>query len=154
MTLLGEVLRGEGRLAEAEKLQRETLALKERVFGPENLGTLRSADMLSITLAEKGRLEEALMLQKQTAETRRRVWGPDTHDWATAFCKYRLACVLVREERRDEALSFLRDAVDHGLERGPALRIAEDDAFTPLHGDPRFDAIVADVRKRAAPPLE
>ena len=154
MSLLGLALRGEGRLAEAEKLQRESLALKERVFGPENLGTLRSVDLLSVTLAEQGLLEEALKLHRETAETRRRVWGPGTDDWLTALTKYQLACVLARASRREEALSFLRDAVDHGLDERQALNVVKDEALTSLHGDPRFDAIVADVLKRVTPPIE
>jgi hypothetical protein len=51
---------------------------------------------------------------------------------------------------RNGALSLLRDAVDHGLRSDVDLYIGKDPELKSLHGDPRFDALVADARQRAA----
>jgi hypothetical protein len=50
----------------------------------------------------------------------------------------------------DQALSLLREAVDHGLPPYADLFMAKDLDLTSLHGDPRFDAVVAHAKERAA----
>jgi hypothetical protein len=52
------------------------------------------------------------------------------------------------EGKRDEALSLLR-AVDHGLAPDYDLEIEKDPDFKALHGDPRFDDLVAHAKERA-----
>jgi len=55
-----------------------------------------------------------------------------------------------REGKRDEALSLLREVIDHGLPPSLGLGIENDSDLQSLHGDPRFDAIVAHAKERAA----
>jgi hypothetical protein len=57
---------------------------------------------------------------------------------------------LARKGNRDEVLSLLREAVDHGLPPRFALGIGGDSDFRSLHGDPRFAALVAHAKERAA----
>jgi hypothetical protein len=45
---------------------------------------------------------------------------------------------------------MLGEAVDHGLQPSMDLGIEKDTNLKSLHGDPRFDAIVADAKERAA----
>jgi hypothetical protein len=59
---------------------------------------------------------------------------------------YNLACYAARQGRGDEALSLLRDAVEHG----DGLDIPTDPDLKSLHGDPRFDKLVAKVKEHAA----
>ena len=61
-----------------------------------------------------------------------------------------LASILALSGKRDEALSVMREAVDHGLPPGGNLQIEDDPDFKALHGDPRFDALVAHAKERAA----
>jgi len=44
--------------------------------------------------------------------------------------------------------------VDHGLLPGFSLGIAKDSDLKALHGDPRFDALVAHAKERAAAKLK
>jgi len=52
--------------------------------------------------------------------------------------------------KRDEALALLREAVDHGLAPNIALYMEKDPDLEALHGDPRFAALTAHAKERAA----
>jgi hypothetical protein len=80
------------------------------------------------------------------------VLGPNQPE--TASAKYDLATVLARNDRKDEAFSLLRDSADHGLAPRIALDMKNDPLLVPLHGDPRFSALLAHVEERtgAQPP--
>src|SRR5947208_5561387 len=66
------------------------------------------------------------------------------------LCLPNLACVAAHEGKRDEAFSLLREAIDHGIPPSLDLGIENDSDLQSLHGDPRFDAIVAHAKERAA----
>jgi alpha/beta hydrolase family protein len=87
-------------------------------------------------------------LQLKALDIQRRVLGPEHPN--TALFKDNLACILALADKRDEALSLLREAVDHGLPPYADLYIEEDKDLKSLHGDPRFDALVAHAKERAA----
>ena len=148
MNNLGDVLFHEGHYAEAEKLYRETLDIRRRVLGPEHLDTLRSVNNLASVLTEEGHYAEAEKLQREALDVQRRVLGPE-HP-ATARSTYNLGCLAALRGRIDEALSLLREAVDHGLPSGVDLGIDKDPDLKSLHGDPRFAALVAHAKERAA----
>jgi non-specific serine/threonine protein kinase/serine/threonine-protein kinase len=152
MNNLANVLGDEGRYAEAEKLQRETLDIRRRILGPEHRDTLVSMDNLATVLLGEGRYAEAEELHRETLDIQRRVLGPEHPDTATST--YNVACVLARKGNRDEALSLLREAVDHGLRRDSDLGIEKDPDLQSLHGDPRFTALVAHAKERAAAALK
>jgi hypothetical protein len=75
------------------------------------------------------------------------VLGPE-HP-STAVSVYNLSCLAARQGRRDEALSLLRESVDHGAPAHIDLGIDQDPDLKSLHGDPRFDALVAEARQNA-----
>ena len=66
----------------------------------------------------------------------------------TAITKYDLASVLLRKGQKDEALSLLEDAANHLTPR-IALGLGSDPLFVSLHDDPRFVALIAQVKKKA-----
>jgi len=68
----------------------------------------------------------------------------------TAVSTYNLACVAAHEGKRDEAFSLLREVIDHGLPPSLDLGIESDSDLQSLHGDPRFDDVVAHAKERAA----
>jgi hypothetical protein len=61
-----------------------------------------------------------------------------------------LAAIDLGLGKREEALAQLQEAVDHGLEPAVDLFIEKNPDFKSLHGDPRFDALVAHAKERAA----
>jgi hypothetical protein len=105
-------------------------------------------DNLAESLGLEGRYAEAEKLLRETRDIQRRVLGPE-HP-GTAISTDTLACILGLAGKRDEALSLLRDAVDHGLSPEMDLYIEKDPDLKSLHGDPRFDALVAHAKERAA----
>jgi hypothetical protein len=56
---------------------------------------------------------------------------------------------LAAQGKRAQAISLIQDAVDHGLALSVAIHIADDEDLKPLHGDPKFEAILASIRDRA-----
>jgi serine/threonine protein kinase len=148
MNELGWALLNEGRHAEAEKLDRETLDIRRRVLGPEHPDTLRSMASLAGTLEQQGHYPDAEKLQRETGDIQRRVLGHNHPD--TALSTETLAEIFALAGKRDEALSLLRDAVDDGLSPAIDLYIEKDPDLKSLHGDPRFDALVAHAKERAA----
>jgi serine/threonine protein kinase len=145
---LSVVLEEEGRHQEAEKSLRETLEIERRVWGPEHPDTLKTMIDLGQVLNEEGRLAEAEKLNREVLEIERRVLGPEHPD--TAATIYNLGCIAAHKGKRDEAFSLLRAAVDHGLAPTYDLEIEKDSELKSLHGDPRFDALVARAKERAA----
>jgi tetratricopeptide (TPR) repeat protein len=145
---LAVILSKEGRYAEAEKLARETLEIERRVRGPGNPTTLESMSRLAVFRAEEGHYAEAEKSQRETLETERRVLGPE--DSATANATYNLGMMAALQGDRTEALTLLRQAFDHGLDLDSALDMEKDPDLKSLHGDPRFDALVAEAKQRAA----
>jgi len=148
MTGLAAVLAKEDRYSEAEKLQRETLEITRRVLGPEHQGTLISMNNLAAILLAEGRLAEAEKLDREMLDIRRRVFGAEHAE--TAASTYDLGVIALHKGNRSEALSLLREAVDHGLAPRHDLEIDKDPDLKSLRGDPRFSALVAHAKERAA----
>jgi len=148
MNNLARDLWNEGRYAEAEKLFRETLDIRRRVLGPEHPLTLMSMNNLADVLDHEGHYDEAEKLQHETLDIQRRVLGPENPD--TALSLYNLGGFAAHKGNRTEALSLLRQALDHGLAPNIAIYMETDPDLKSLHGDPRFDALVAHAKERAA----
>jgi tetratricopeptide (TPR) repeat protein len=148
MDNLAIILAMEGRPAEAEKLEKETLEIQLRVFGTENLGTINSMTNLADFERDLGRDEEAKKLLHQALDIETRLLGPD--QTLTAETRYDLACILARDRQVNEALSLLRQAVDHGLPPRMDLNIDKEPYLNSLHGDPRFATLVAHAKERVA----
>jgi len=148
MSNLANALDNEGQYAEAEKLCRESLHIRSRVLGPEHPNTLESMNNLADVLAHEGHYDEAEKLHGDTLAIRQRILGPDNPE--TALSRYGLGTIAARRGQRDKAFSLLSEAVDHGLP-GYALKgIEKDPDLKSLHGDPRFDALAARAKERAA----
>jgi len=148
MSNLAALLDVEGHYAEAEKLDRERLEIERRVLGPEHPDTLLSMGNLAIAQAHEGHYGEAEKSAQETLDIRRRVLAPEDPD--TADTTYTLGCIAALRGRRDEALSLLREAVDHGLRPADDLGIDKDSDLRSLHGDPRFEALIAHAKERAS----
>src|SRR5216684_4049298 len=145
---LAFVLSLEGRYTEAEKLDREALDLRRRVLGPEHPATLETMRDLSVDLSRERRYAEAEKLIGDTINLSRRILGQENQ--FTASTVYCLGGIEARKGNRPKALSLLRQALDTGLNPSDALEMENDPDLTSLHNDPRFIAMVAEVKQRAA----
>jgi pentatricopeptide repeat protein len=87
-------------------------------------------------------------LEEETLNIQRRVLGPNHPD--TAMSLYNLGGTALHKGNPDEALSLLREALDHGLAPNIALQLEKDPDFELLHQDPRFARLVAHAKERAA----
>jgi len=143
MTVLATTLTREGGYAEAEKLWRETLDIQRRALGPEHPDTLTSLEWEALTLSYDGRYRDAEKLFREAIRTAGKISQPSL----LADAWYNFASGAAVAGRHDEALEYLKQAVDHGY-LGSA--IAADKDLTPLHGDPRFEALVAQAKEHAA----
>jgi len=79
---------------------------------------------------------------RETLASKRRVLG-ENFELDTYF-SYNLACLAAVLGHRADAFANLRQALDYGY------RGAEIANLKSLHGDPRFDAILADLKKLTA----
>ena len=117
-------------------------------MGPEHSDTLASLDVLALTLKYEKRYAESEKVYRETLERRRRALGMEHPD--VAIAEYDFACVLSLEGKRDEAFSNLKRSVEHALSAEKRQSLEKDADFESLHGDPRFAALVATSRRRAA----
>jgi eukaryotic-like serine/threonine-protein kinase len=148
MNNLANVLKLEGRFSDSEKLYQETLDARRRVLGPEHPAALVSMGNLAGILDSEGHYAEAEKLFRETIVLDRRVFGPEHPN--TAITTYNLGAVAAHRGRNAEAISLVRESVDHGLPPPYAKAIEKDPDLKSLHGDPRFAALVAHVKERAA----
>jgi serine/threonine protein kinase len=146
---LSTVFEDRGQYREAEKIQREVFAIRRRRFGLDHPDTALAMSNIADALRHERRYAESATLLRETAAIQRRVLGPTHSD--TLDSLYSLSCVLAIDHKPDEALAVLRDAVENGL---PAVNgnvnIESDKDLKSLHGDPRFTALVAETKGRAA----
>jgi hypothetical protein len=93
------------------------------------------------------RLDEAEKIFRRNLEIQRRTLGEDNPD--TSLSLYNVGAVKAHQGRKEEAVAALREAVDHGLIPALDLGMDSDPDLKNLHGDPRFDALVAHAKTRA-----
>ena len=148
MSNLANALDNEGKYAEAEKLCRASLEIRRKVLGPEHPDTLESMNDLADVLFHENHNDEAVKLEQDVLGIRLRLLGPDNPE--TALSRYALGAFEARRGHRDKAFSLLHDAVDHGLPRSALLEMEQDPELKALHGDSRFDALVAQAKERAS----
>ncbi|MGA8143630.1 MAG: serine/threonine-protein kinase [Candidatus Acidiferrales bacterium] len=148
MNNLTLALAREGKFSEAEPLARSTLEAYRHAMGPNHPDTLGSMDTLVYCLYLEHRYADAEKMARDLADFDRRVLGPE--DSSTAHVTYNLAAFLALQGKRDEALSNLRQSVEHGLAPSEDLKIESDADLRSLHGDPRFAEIVGIAKQRAA----
>jgi tetratricopeptide (TPR) repeat protein len=146
MARMVEHLLATRRYQEAGTLGHDLVEAYVRVFGPEHPYTLESKVNLVTAYQEEHRYAEADAVLRETLTTARRVVG-ENHSLTTNLF-YNLACLSARRGHRADALATLRQAVEHGYRN--ADEMANDEDLKSLHGDPRFNAILADLKRLAA----
>jgi eukaryotic-like serine/threonine-protein kinase len=148
MNVLANTLQSTNQFAESERLHREVLEIRRRILGPEHPDTLKSMNNLASVLGSEHKDAEEEILLRQALEIQRRTLGPQ--DPTRALSAYNLASIMARRHQRNEALSLLREALDHGLPPFAELFMGHDNDLKWLHGEPRFEALLARAKAQAA----
>ncbi|HOB97673.1 MAG TPA: tetratricopeptide repeat protein [Verrucomicrobiota bacterium] len=97
------------RLAEAERLHRQALAIRRETGGNENLETTESLNNLALVLRREGKLEEAEALQREALASRRKILTGDRLPVAESLDN--LAVVLRDCGKLAEAETHLRESL-------------------------------------------
>lgn len=145
--LLARILSLEKRYPEAEKIQRDTLQIQRRVMGPEHMYTLRSMTNLGDILYNEHRYAESDALFREIHSIQVKNGGEKS---ANPRITYAVADLEALLGHRTQAIAFLREALDNGLPSNIALQMEQDDDLKSLKSDPRFRALVAQAKARAA----
>lgn len=148
MSNLALLEEAEGHLSDSEKLFRQTVEMERRVLGAENPQTINDMENLGRVFADGHQYSDSEKILRESLAIQTRVRGPNSP--LTANTAYNVGCEIARQGRRDEAFSYLRQAVDHGLPATVDLAIDQDPDLKSLHGDPRFAALVAHAKEVAA----
>ncbi|MFC1573008.1 tetratricopeptide repeat protein [Candidatus Eisenbacteria bacterium] len=152
MSNLGETCQNLGQLSEAETLRRECLETRRRVLGEDHRETLSAMFHLGDLLLTQGRYDEAELLNRKGLQINQRVHGEAPHgdDYGvplqTNDFRYNLACSMALQGRRREALSLLQEALDNGYTAQGFSGWKPN--LTYLQGDPEFEAIVEELKRR------
>jgi tetratricopeptide (TPR) repeat protein len=144
MYVLAERLAGDHRYEEAENLYGEVLETQRRILGAEHQDTLHTMVGLGATYFNQHRYTDADRVYGEALSIARRL----PNDAVIAMLFYNRACWAAIQNRRQESLADLQQAVDHGFRR--AEEMATDADLMSLHGDPRFNAILAELKSLAA----
>jgi serine/threonine protein kinase len=148
MNTLAMILDREKRFAEAEKVYRDVFEAQRQTLGLENASTLLTLGNLGSLLIEEKNYSEAETILREALAGLRRVLGPSHEVTATAL--ENLARVLALEGKREEAFVNLRAYAESMDSVEEIQHMEKDDNFQSLHGDPRFDVLLAATRQRIA----
>jgi non-specific serine/threonine protein kinase/serine/threonine-protein kinase len=140
---LGSALLAEGNYDEAAKVEGEALEIARRIPGAE-ISVIYDQGNEAGALSHLGRFAEAEKLFRDGIHQTEATNQPSVLplEW------YNFACAAAIAGRRNEALEYLGQAIDHGY-ANPAEMAADSD-LTSLHGDPRFDALIEKAKARRA----
>ncbi len=127
-----------GDFAEARRYYESALDIRERVLGPNHRKTGWSLITFALACAREGKHEESERLRARALEIFER---NDYLDHPTVL--YYEACHAALGGRRARALALLRRV---SVIPGFLGKIFSDPNLESLHGDPEFEAIVAEVR--------
>ncbi len=141
---LAWILHQEGHLAEAEAVNREAIEKVRNIANPDELQNLVAISHLALNLSRQGHYTDAEKLFREAIE----IADKTKQQSAAAQAWYRFACAAALAGHRNDALDYLVHAVDNGF--GRPDWIASDSDLKSLHGDPRFEALVARARQNTA----
>jgi serine/threonine protein kinase len=137
---LARILVAEGRYVEAEKLAREAFEAELRTLGPQHPYTLNALQQLGTAMAHNHRYPEASKLFRDVIEKQDNSKGQ-----ANRFSVwYSFACVAAAANHPDDALQYLREALNRGYKDTDALMA--DNNLKNLHPNPKFQQLVAQLK--------
>jgi eukaryotic-like serine/threonine-protein kinase len=140
MNNLSSTLSSERRYAEAEKFSRATLDIERKLSKSDAPEVLTFQENLGIILSYETRYDEANKLFLDAIE--KAAQSPERSALSDAWYAY--ACGAAISGHQDLAFHYLHQAIDHGF--SDADSVASDEDLRSLRNDPRFDAILKDLR--------
>jgi len=109
-TMLGRVLKDQGKMSEAEPLLSAAVEVKRRTLRVTHPDTLSSLDSLRVLLKAQGKLDEAEPLLRENLEVRRRTLGDAHPDTLTSINNFGM--LLLDQGKFHEAEPLLREALE------------------------------------------
>jgi tetratricopeptide (TPR) repeat protein len=140
---LGYAMSAQGRFADAEALYRTVIEIQTRVLGPDHPNTLGSMNSLGGVLLDQHRYAPAEPIYRDLLDARKRVLGVSHPETLWSF--YNLGCLEALQGKRQEALGYLRAAVEHGF--ADVDTFGRDPDLASLKNDPEFQRIVGTATK-------
>jgi non-specific serine/threonine protein kinase/serine/threonine-protein kinase len=143
-SLLATILIGEGQYREAESIAAKTFAVQLRILGAQHSDTIDTLRQLGRAMAYSDRYPEASnlfhdLIGRPASATQGNRWSV----W------YAFAAVAAAANRHDDALRYLREAVNRGYVDANGL--TDDDEFLALRPDPQFQELVAALKTPRKP---
>ncbi len=142
---LSQAMSASGDVEGALALLRQRMAAIERAHGPVHFELARALNAMALIHAGTGQIAEAQRLMRGAVDMAEKTGG--TRHAFVSRGYYNLACLAARAGDRTGALAMLREAIDRGFASGI---IVDDRDLAVLRGDPQFEAMVAEVRRRVA----
>jgi non-specific serine/threonine protein kinase/serine/threonine-protein kinase len=136
---LAGILVREGRYAAAEAIAAPTFRAQLKSLGPDHSDTLDTLRRLGRSLAYSHRYAEASELFRGVIAQQND--SPNSVNRWEAW--YGFACVAIAANRPDDALQYLREAVDRGFNGADGLMA--DEELKELRHSPRFRELVAKI---------
>src|SRR5262249_31579761 len=130
------------RYAEAEPLAREAFAGKRAGYGADHPSTVEAMTDLGVALAGLGRRDEAETRPDEALVLRPRLAGRGR---SVADAMVGMARLAAQLGRKDLSLKLLKEVLDSGIPAQESRRALEQPLLAPLHGDPRFEALLAEA---------
>jgi tetratricopeptide (TPR) repeat protein len=124
------------------------LERRRRVLGPDHPDVALALYNIADVLYQEHRYAESATLFREALDIQRHALGarhPDTLD-----SNARLASVLALMNKKDEAIAELRAAFTNGLDPKDLAELDKRGDFKAISGDPRYLALVAETKQRAA----
>jgi tetratricopeptide (TPR) repeat protein len=140
---LANIHRRSGDHETSRRLLERAVQIQEKAFGPNHPEVAHSLTFLARSAYECGRLTDAHRMCERAAAILRSPATPRDPYFHKSL--YNLACVAALTGERERALQLLREAVEGGF---PFPFMVEDPDLDSLRGDPKFEAMLAEVRKR------
>jgi non-specific serine/threonine protein kinase/serine/threonine-protein kinase len=131
-----------GDLEQALELAERCIEIFERTVGSEIQGYVYALYVLSSVHMARGERSRADALFEQALQINEALLGEDHPDLF-----YAEACRHAQYGRRDEAIQSLRQAMERGFRRH--VGVTHDPDFDSLRGDPEFEELVAEIKRRA-----
>ncbi|MFH1841908.1 MAG: serine/threonine-protein kinase [bacterium] len=142
---LAVLFRETGDNESARPLYERALTIREKALGPNHPHVAFSLNNLAVLFMETGDHAGARPLYARALAIGEIALGRE-HPSTLSYL-YNLVCLASIERDRDQAIGFLLQLLERGY-RDEQMWIARDPDLEFLHGDPEFEAVIAEIQKR------
>jgi serine/threonine protein kinase len=140
-TDLAETLLRERRYADTEQLARDTFEIQRRTLGPLHPDTLETLQQLGTAMAHRHQYAQASKLFRDVIENDNNSTAQGNR-WSAW---YRFACMAAETKHPDDALRYLKEAINRGFIN--ADHLLADDNLKNLRSNPDFQQLVAELKR-------